>query len=57
MWKDPIVEDIHATRKRIAAECHYDFKQLVTRLRKLEEIHQERLVSPSKGKAESQAQE
>ena len=52
MWKDPIVEEIHATRKRISAECNYDFKQIVARLKKKEEAHKERLVSPTKDKAE-----
>ncbi len=44
MWKDPIVEEIHSIRMRIAKECNYDLKQIVDRLRKKEEEHKERLV-------------
>lgn len=44
MWKDPIVEEIHSIRRKIAKECHYDLKQIVDRLRKKEEAHKERLV-------------
>ena len=55
MWKDPIVEDIHAIRRQIAKECNYDLQQIVDRLRKKEKKHQERLIFlRPKEKAESQ---
>ena len=47
MWKDPIVDEIHTVRKKISAECNYDLKQIVERLRKKEAAHRDRLVSLS----------
>ena len=32
MWKDPIVEEIHAIRTQIAIECNNDLGQIVERL-------------------------
>jgi len=46
MWKDPIVEEIHLVREKIAKECNYDLKQIMNRLRKKEKRHRERVVSP-----------
>jgi hypothetical protein len=48
MWKDPIVEEIHAIREQIAQECNYDIKQIVARLRKHEKEHPDRLVYQTK---------
>ena len=45
MWRDPIVEEIHAVRKKIAEDCNYDFKQIVERLRQREKTHKDRIVS------------
>ena len=45
MIQDPIVEEIHSVRRRISEECNYDLKEIVKRLRKLEETHKDRLVS------------
>ncbi len=45
MWKDPIVEEIHLVREKIAKECNYDLKQIVNRMRKREKAHRERVVS------------
>lgn len=45
MWKDPIVEEIHLVREKIAKECNYDLKQIMDRLRKREKAHRERVVS------------
>jgi len=56
MWKDPIVEEIHATRRRISAECNGDLNQIIARLRKREEAHRERVVLSAQGKAESQVE-
>ncbi len=56
MWKDPIVEEIHAIRRQIAKECNYDLKQIVERLRKKEKKHKERLMfSKPKERTESEA--
>ena len=57
MWKDPIVEEIHATRRRISAECNGDMNQIIARLRKHEKAHRERIVLPARAKAESQVEE
>ena len=45
MWKDPIVEEIHLVREKIAKECNYNLKQIMTRLRKKEKGHRERVIS------------
>ena len=45
MWKDPIVEEIHLVREKIAKECNYDLKKIVNRLRKKEKENRERVVS------------
>ena len=45
MWKDPIVEEIHLIREKIAKECNYDLKQIINRLRKREKEHREQVVS------------
>lgn len=44
MWKDPIVEEIHLVRKKIAKECNYDLKQIMKRLKKREKDHSGRIV-------------
>ena len=45
MWKDPIVEEIHLVREKIAKGCNYDLKKIMNRLRKKEKEHRERVVS------------
>lgn len=45
MWKDPIVEEIHLVRDKIAKECNYDLKQIMNRLRKREKEHRHQVVS------------
>lgn len=45
MIDDPIVEEIHAIRRQISRECNHDIKEIVKRIRKLEEKHKDRLVS------------
>ena len=56
MWKDPIVEEIHAIRRQIAKECNYDLEQVVERLRKKEKNDKERLMFSKPGeRTESQA--
>ena len=32
-WKDTVVEEVRAAREQLFAECGYDLKQLVHRLR------------------------
>jgi hypothetical protein len=45
MWKDPLVEEIHLVREKIAKECNYDLKQIMNRMRKKEKEHRGRVVS------------
>ena len=33
MWEDPIVEDVHRTRERLAAEYDFDIKAIFADLR------------------------
>lgn len=47
MWKDPIVEEIHSVRRKIAQECHHDLREIVDRLRKKEAECEDRMI-PSK---------
>ena len=44
MWKDPIVEEIHAAREQIARACNYDLQTILIRLKQQEAEHPERLV-------------
>jgi len=44
MWRDPIVEEIHAVRAQIARECGYDLKRIMERLRRREKEYPGRLV-------------
>jgi hypothetical protein len=44
MWKDPIVEEIHAVREQIARECNYDLGEIFARLRIRQKANAERLV-------------
>jgi len=46
MWKDPIVEEIHAVRARIARECDGDLTRIMNLLRAREAEHPEGLVHP-----------
>jgi len=43
--KNEILEEVWRARDKIFAECDYDLKKLVTRMRSLEAKHPERLVS------------
>jgi len=36
MWEDPIVEEVHAVRRRIARDCDYDMARIMDLLRKRE---------------------
>ena len=44
MRKDPIVEEIHLVREKIARECDYDLRQIMKHLRKREKQHAGRIV-------------
>ena len=44
MWKDPIVEEIHKTRKLIAKEYDYDLNRILNHLRKKEIENSDRVV-------------
>lgn len=44
MPKDPIVDEIHATREKIAAECQYDMKKIIKRIKKNEQKNKDRIV-------------
>jgi hypothetical protein len=44
MFNDPLVEEIHAIRKKIWEECGCDFHKLAEYYMKLQEQHPERLV-------------
>jgi hypothetical protein len=45
MWKDPIVEEIHAVREKIEREFDYDLRRIMDYLREKEKQHPERLVT------------
>ena len=49
MWKDPIVEEIHPVRRRIARECDYDITRIMDLLRKSEAEHPEGLYTEPLG--------
>jgi hypothetical protein len=34
MWKDPIVEELHEIRRKLAEECHNDIGEIIAHLRK-----------------------
>lgn len=34
MWKDPVVEEIHAIRRKLAKACHNDIGEIVAHLQK-----------------------
>jgi hypothetical protein len=35
MWRDPIVEEVRAARRKLAAECGYDIDKLLARAREV----------------------
>jgi hypothetical protein len=45
MWKDPIVEEIHAVREQISRECGDDLAMIMARLRKNEATTPGKLVA------------
>jgi hypothetical protein len=55
MWEDPIVEEVHRTREKLAAEYGFDVKAMFAALRKREASLGGRLV-PQKKRAEPTAE-
>ena len=55
MWDDPIVEDVHRTREKLAAEFGFDVKAIFADLRKRQASLGGRLV-PQKKRAEPTAE-
>ena len=55
MWEDPIVEDVHRTREKLAAEFDFDVKAIFADLRKRQASLGARLV-PQKKRAEPRAE-
>ena len=45
MIDDPIVKEIHETRRRIMEECGGDLDQLIARLKAGEQQHKDRLLT------------
>lgn len=45
MRNDPIVEEIHAVRRQLLAECGGDLDRYLDRLEELQAEHPERLVT------------
>jgi hypothetical protein len=44
MWKDPIVEEIHAVREEIARRFNYDLGEIIADIRKRQEANPGRVV-------------
>jgi len=45
MTRDPIVDEVRASRTKIWEECGGDLKLLMNRLRKAQEKHPERVIT------------
>ena len=39
MWNDPIIEEIHAVRRELAAQCNDDLKAIVQRAMQKQQRH------------------
>ena len=55
MWEDPIVEEVHRTREKLAAEHGFDVKAIFADLRRRQASLGSRLV-PQKRRAEPTAE-
>jgi hypothetical protein len=55
MWEDPIVQDVHRTREKLAAEYDFDVKAIFADLRKRQASLGGRLI-PQKKRAEPTAE-
>ena len=45
MWKDPIVEEVHAIREQLAAEHGNDLHKIVEHVKNVQQGHSDKLVS------------
>ncbi len=45
MWKDPIVEEIHEIREKMAKDVNYDVHQLIENMRRREKESKTKVVS------------
>ncbi len=45
MWKDPIVEEVRAARRKIAAQCDYDPKKLLRLAREVQKKWKGKVVT------------
>lgn len=50
MWKDPIVEEIHKIREKMAEEVNYDVHQLIENMQKREKESNAKIVSRTEKK-------
>jgi hypothetical protein len=55
MWEDPIVEEVHRTREKLAAECGFDVNAIFADMRRRQAFLGNRLV-PQKNRAEREAE-
>ena len=46
-WKDPIVEEVRTAREAYAAEFDFDLERMFEDLKRREQQHPERLVTPT----------
>lgn len=44
MWKDPIVEEIHAVREEIARRFNYDLGEIIADIQKRQAVNPGRIV-------------
>lgn len=44
-WTDPVVDEIHEVRKKMAEEAGYDLDKLAARLQESQKRHGDKLVS------------
>ena len=45
MWKDPIVEEVHKVREKLAKEANYDIHQLIENMRRREKESNAKVIS------------
>ena len=50
MWKDPIVEEVHKVREKLAKEANYDVHQLIENMKRREKESNVKVISRAKKK-------
>jgi hypothetical protein len=45
MWNDPIVDELHAIRQQLAAECNNDLEAIVRRAMQRQQQHVRQLIT------------